>query len=103
MAENLNLTAARGPSVWSKIGENDLWKPGIGGAVLLAAGIAASIVGGKTLYRALASDRGRKRAAGHGASDEVTEESMASFPASDAPSWTSAGATLHKRRGPVAE
>ncbi len=100
MRDNLNLTPERGPNVWEKA-EAGGWKSEIGGAVMVAAGVAAAVVGGRMLYRAArTSGPTRGGAAPSRESDLVAHESDASFPASDAPSWTSSGATpdLPRRR-----
>ncbi len=98
MVGELNLKPDRGPNVWEEQG----WKTeprstarrvatGIGGAALAAAGAIAAVRGARAVYRAAV---GGRRSAAPAApsvpapSDPVNEESAASFPASDAPSWT---------------
>ena len=106
MRHNLNLTPERGPNVWNRTrtptdGGRQTGSA-LGGAVMLAAGATAAFLGGRMLYRAI---RDGWEEAGtmprllppRGRTDLVSEESADSFPASDAPSWTSTGATLELR------
>ncbi len=99
MPDNLNLSPERGPNVWDRpTKSNPQRKWEIGAAVLLAAGAGMLLAGGTILYRAMQLDREptRRRPSWNRATEDlVTEESQQSFPASDAPSWTSSdGATL---------
>lgn len=100
MPDNLNLTPERGPSVW-----DEKWRSAVasqtgstvGGAVMLAAGAAAAFFGGRMLYRAMRQPRAAARDMSSARHDAVEDESAASFPASDAPSWTAAGAVAGQR------
>ncbi len=97
MRDNLNLTPERGPNVWEKRPEGGRWKSEVGGAVMMAAGVAAAVVGGRMLYRAARADsaaRDQGRTPGLRDADQVAYESAESFPASDSPSWTASGALL---------
>ncbi len=91
MPDNLNLTLERGPNVWRRRRAVSPWKSELGGAVLLAAGTAAAVAGGRMLYCAVREAR-RRTSAREWTPDLVGRESMESFPASDSPSWTSEGA-----------
>ena len=105
MPDNLNLVPQRGPNVWEKphassTGPGFQRQAAVGG-VILAAGTVVAFVGGTMLYRAMRHARGRLATESSPAlqereqpDDRVTQESDQSFPASDPPSWTAAGATL---------
>ncbi len=104
MPDNLNLTPERGPSVWDRRASTSAGTQtgsAVGGAVMLAAGAAAAFFGGRMLYRAVRQPRASANDRPSSVSrrdDLVAYESEQSFPASDAPSWTAAGATLERRR-----
>ena len=94
MRDNLNLVAERGPSVWDDSGADTRQRLGMP-ALLFAAGAAGFLIGSWLLYRSLSKARPLTPTAGAAPkrptpppSDEVTRESEQSFPASDAPSWT---------------
>jgi uncharacterized membrane protein len=85
-----NLAPQRGPSVWGRPRRwriDGRWVSGIGGGVMAAAGTAVAIVGAAMVARAMKGARPTAEAY-PSAADLVGRESAASFPASDAPSWT---------------
>ncbi len=97
MVGELNLRPDRGPNVWN---ESDSTREspskvrriatGIGGAALVAAGAMVAVKGATALYHAAVGGP-RREPEGRSTtptSDLVNDESAASFPASDAPSWT---------------
>ncbi len=100
MAGELNLALRRGPSVWGRLRtpapEKDQltgWYDTVGGAALVAMGLAIAAAGWQVLSRAryqsgarTAPQRAGKTTAA-GSADVVVEGSEQSFPASDAPSW----------------
>jgi hypothetical protein len=106
-----NLAPERGPNVWEQ-GELDAtaaarsrWRQGLGGAAIAVTGAALAAVGGSMIYRATRCARTGQAALDAASApnreglsgDVVADESAASFPASDAPSWTpTLGATTHK-------
>lgn len=99
-----NLAPERGPDVWKRQEATEdralrsRWMMGLGGAAIALTGAALAAIGGKMVYRAGLPARDAEpdmlgggphetsSPAGH--RDVVSEESAASFPASDAPSWT---------------
>ncbi len=95
MVGELNLKPDRGPNLWEEEWRGEPSKArriatGIGGAALAAAGAVATVKGAQAIYRAVAG-RGAPSPATPSVPaprDLVNEESAASFPASDAPSWT---------------
>jgi hypothetical protein len=92
MSPNLNLAPERGPNLWLKHGHAGRRQSEVGGALLVAAGVIAILAGGRLLYRTV-RETAKPLPAGRW-DDLVDDESAGSFPASDAPSWTSAGARL---------
>lgn len=74
--------------------EETAWSDAVGGAALVAMGLAIAAAGWQLLSRGRYSSGVRSvvqsalDAAGAGATDVVSEGSEDSFPASDAPSWT---------------
>ncbi len=106
-----NLTPQRGPSVWNREdwSEEDSsrarWLMGFGGAAIAIAGAALAAVGGTMVYRSISAGEPQpEEAAGttsaSNAADIVAAESIASFPASDAPSWTPTIGATTEERGP---
>ncbi len=96
-----NLAPERGPNVWDREGASapsasrGRWLVGLGGAAIALAGAALAAVGGTMIYRATVGHEGEEAgqpdiapAPGTTRRDIVADESAASVPASDAPSWT---------------
>lgn len=100
MRDNLNLTPERGPNVWNRQAANPSSRSlQLGGGIaMLAAGAAAAFFGGRMLYRVMRSGPAAGFETRDNARNMVDDESAQSFPASDAPSWTSEGATPEKQR-----
>ena len=96
MPSNLNLTPERGPNLWLKHGHAGRWQSEVGGALLMAAGVMAALVGARILYRSVRETVTVTPLGARRRDDLVDDESAGSFPASDAPSWTSAGATSRR-------
>ncbi len=109
MVGELNLKPDRGPNVWDEQRQSGgppsrgrRLATGIGGAALAAAGAVAAVKGAQAVYRAAVGSRRATPDASPSVPvprDLVNEESAASFPASDAPSWTpTAGAVPDVQR-----
>ena len=111
MIRERNLAPERGPRVWARVergGEppHSRWADGFGGAAMAAVGAALVAAGSGRLYRALragppspAMPRYRPQGSNEHIGDQVASDSDASFPASDAPSWTPVEGVSPRRLG----